>query len=106
MLRMTVDPTDRVSRPITVANVAHDLPAQITHRPENAAGDQVALHLREPKFNLVEPGRVSWGEMQVHVGVRRQELRDPFGLVRREVIQDDVTSIRTLCSRPCVTGPA
>lgn len=85
MLRMTVDPTDRLSCPIAVADVAHDLPAQIAYRPEDAARDQVTLHLRKPEFNLIEPGRIGRGEMQVHVGVRLQELRDPLRLVRGEV---------------------
>ena len=50
----------------------------------------IALDLGEPQFDLVEPGRVRWGEVQMNVGVLSQELVDALGLVRREVVGDDV----------------
>src|SRR5437764_15210599 len=73
-----------------LADVAHELSAQIGDGSEDATGDDVALDPGEPQLDLVEPGRVSRREVQVDSGVPVQELGDRLGLVRRQVIGDPV----------------
>ena len=55
---------------------------------EHTAGDHVALDLGEPQFDLVEPRRVRWGEVQMNVAMRCQKRIDSLGLVRGEVVGD------------------
>jgi hypothetical protein len=52
--------------------------------------DHIALDLAEPQLNLLELGRVCWGEVQVNRRVRFEELFDWPALVRRESVGDDV----------------
>ena len=66
-----------------MADVPHELSAQIGNRGEDAACDDVTP-------DLGEPGRVSRRKVQVDVGVPIQELGDLFGLVRRQVVGDHV----------------
>ena len=47
-----------------LADVPHELSAQIGDGGEDATGDDVALDPGEPQFDLVEPGRVSRREVQ------------------------------------------
>lgn len=47
-----------------MADVPHELSAQIGDGGEDATGDDVALDPGEPQFDLVEPGRVSRREVQ------------------------------------------
>src|SRR3990170_7187972 len=90
MRGIAIGPANRPGRSVVVANVAHDLAAQITHRAKDTTGDEIPLHLREPEFDLVEPGGIGRGEVQVHAGTRRQELYHSLGLVPGEIIQNDV----------------
>ena len=57
---VTIGPLERFGVGIVGTDVAHDLSFEIVSRPEDAASDQVTLDLREPDFDLVEPGRVGW----------------------------------------------
>src|SRR6201981_3630992 len=54
-----------------LADVPHELSAQIGDGGEDATGDDVALDPGEPQFDLVEPGRVSRREMQPDTIKRR-----------------------------------
>ena len=47
-----------------MADVPHELSAQIGDGGEDATGDDVPLDPGEPQFDLVEPGRVSRREVQ------------------------------------------
>src|ERR1700730_5795777 len=75
---------------VVSGDVGHELASQIVAGPENAAVDEVALDLAEPELDLVEPGRLGGREVQMDVGVNRQEVLDPLGLMGGEVVQDDV----------------
>jgi len=59
--RIAVDPLHGFGRAVVLADVAHELALEIGHGGEDAAGDDIALDLGEPEFNLVEPGRVRRG---------------------------------------------
>ena len=54
-----------------MADVPHELSAQIGDGGEDATGDDVALDPGEPQFDLVEPGRVSRCELQPDTIKRR-----------------------------------
>ena len=71
-------------------NVAQDLSFQICNRGEDAAIDGIPLELSEPALDLIEPRRVGWGEVECHVGMLLEDMLDQIGLVRGEVIQDNV----------------
>src|SRR5262245_2559934 len=88
--RGTVDPPPRLRRIVVLADITHEFPLQIGHRGEHAAGDDIALDLGEPELDLVEPGRIGRGVMQMHVRMPDQEILDTLGLVCREVVADDV----------------
>src|SRR5262249_60468204 len=84
MARSTVDPLHGFGRIIVFADVAHELPPQVSDRCKYASGDDIALDFGEPKLDLIEPGRVSGRVVQMHAGMRSQELLHPFGFVGRE----------------------
>ena len=90
MGRITVDPLHGFGCEVVLANVSHEFALEVSHGGEYAAGDHVALNLREPQFHLVEPRGVSRGVMQMHVGMLVQKLVHARCLVRRQVVADDV----------------
>ncbi len=53
-------------RLVVVPDVLHEFSAQVGQRCEHAAGNDVTLDLGEPELDLVEPRRVSRGEMQLY----------------------------------------
>ena len=69
---------------------ASDFAGEVGFGSKDAAGDQIALNFGEPDFDLIEPGRVSRGVMELNVGMGDEELPHGLGLVRRKVISDDV----------------
>lgn len=73
-----------------MTNIAHQFLAEVLDRGKDASGNDIALDLREPQFNLVEPRGIRRREMQVHRRMGLQKLGDPTGLVGREVIGDHV----------------
>src|SRR5688500_8344116 len=69
---------------------ASNLAGKVRFGSEDAAGNQIALNFGEPDFDLIEPGRVSRGVVELHLRVRSKDLGDSLGLVRRKVVRDDV----------------
>ena len=65
---------------------AHERSFEIGHRGKDATGEDIAFDLGEPPFDLVEPGGVRRGNVQMPPRVRGEDRLDPRGLVRREVI--------------------
>ena len=54
-----ISPSKRSGSLIVGFDVAHEFATQVGHGCEEAAGDDVALDLGEPVFDLVEPGRAT-----------------------------------------------
>jgi hypothetical protein len=54
-----------------VTDVAHELAGQVRNRGEDAAGNDIALDLGKPVFDLVEPGGVGRSVVKMHFGVSR-----------------------------------
>jgi len=73
-----------------VPDVLHELSSQVGQRREHAAGNDVALDLREPEFNLVEPRGVGGSEVQVNIPMSIQKVFDLPRLMGREVVGNDV----------------
>ena len=90
MRGVTIRPLDRLGCSVLMADVAHELARKIAHGGEDAAGDHVALDPSEPVLDLIEPGRIGRGEVQVDVGMLGEEFTDALGLMGGEVIEDDV----------------
>ena len=85
-----VTPSERDRRFVVVTDVTHDFSGEIRPGFEDAASDDVALDLREPDFDLVEPRRVSGREVKMNARVLAQESFDGFGFVGREIVGNDM----------------
>ena len=83
-------PLHGTGRFVVLTDVSHELSLQVRDGSEYAAGDDVAFDLTEPQLDLVQPRRVGGREVQVNLGVRRQEVLDRCALVGREVVGDHV----------------
>jgi hypothetical protein len=59
-----------------VPDVLHELSSQVGQRREHTAGNDVALDLGEPEFNLVELRGVGRSEMQVNLRMSIQKVVD------------------------------
>ena len=75
---------------VVLTDVAHEFAGHVGGRGEDAASDDVALDLAKPELDLIQPAGVGRSEVQTNVWMQAEELADPLGLVRREVVQDDV----------------
>ncbi|MFP6858894.1 MAG: hypothetical protein VCA73_16570 [Roseibacillus sp.] len=73
-LGVAIDPFERLGLGVVVADVAHDLAFKVGLGGEDPSGDQVALDLGEPDFDLVEPRGISRSLVEVQVGMVREEL--------------------------------
>jgi hypothetical protein len=71
-----------------VTDVAFKFARQVLDRSEDSAGDDIALDPGEPVFNLIEPGGVGPGVMEMDFGTRRAELL--LVLVGREVVGNEM----------------
>ncbi len=69
-----------------MTDVAFKFARQVLDRGEDSAGNDLALDLGEPVFYLIEPGGGGRGVMEMDFGMSREELRNPRGLVGREVV--------------------
>ena len=87
---ISVGPFEGLGAFVVALNIASNFAGEVGFGGKDAAGDQVALNFREPDFELIEPGRVSRGVMELKVGMGGEELSDGFGLVHRKVVGDDM----------------
>ncbi len=71
-------------------DVAHELAGQVLDRGKYPAGNDIALDLGEPVFDLVEPRGVGRRVVKVQFRVSRKELLDPLGLMGREIVGNDM----------------
>ena len=90
MTDILIDPTDRCRGFVVVADVAHELAREIPYGSEDASRNYVALNLGKPNFDLVEPARVCRGVVDPNSGVSLKEFKNFLGLVRTQVIGNDV----------------
>ena len=88
-----VRPFNRSGFAIVGADIAHDFAVQIFDRSKDAAGNEVALDLGEPDFDLIEPRRIGWRVMNAYLRVTSQKIADRPGFVCAQVIADDVNGL-------------
>src|SRR5947209_20454584 len=88
MRRVAIAPADRLRGFVIVPDVSPNLASEIRNRGKNAAREEIALDLREPELDLVQPRRVGRGEMQPHSGMLNQKRSDRLRFMGREVIGD------------------
>ena len=63
---------------------------QVGNGCKHTASNYIPLDLGKPEFDLVEPRRVFWCEMEPQLRMFLQELFDSFGLVSRQIIEHDM----------------
>src|ERR1700712_5104708 len=85
---VAVGPANRFRILVIALDIAANLAGQIRQRREDPAGEQVALDLAKPEFDLIQPRRVGRREVQVDAGMGLQERLYAFGFVRRQVIEN------------------
>ena len=79
---VAVGPANRFGVLVVARDVAANLSREVRQRAEDPSGEEVALDLSKPEFDLIEPRRVRWGEVQMDAGMLLQKRGDAFGLVR------------------------
>src|SRR5262249_2388107 len=90
MCRIAITPANWLSRLVVWADVAPNLPREVSDGREDAAREQIALDLRKPELDLVEPRRVGRREMQVDIRMVQQKRAHGLRFVRREIVGDHV----------------
>src|SRR6202047_2683314 len=90
MRRISIAPADRCGRFGVVPDVATNLAGQVSDGRKDAPGKQLAFDLCKPKLDLVQPGRIRRGEMEMDVRMIEQKRPDRLGLVSRQVARNDV----------------
>src|ERR1700724_214376 len=90
MVGGAVGPLDGPGSAIVVTDVTHELAGQVLDRGEDSAGDDLAFDPGEPVFDLIEPGGVGRGVVEMHFGMSREELLNALGLVGREVVGKEI----------------
>src|SRR5215204_4260362 len=88
MRRIAIGPANRFRVFVVALDVATDLPRQVGNRREDASRQYVALDFREPELDLVEPGRVRRGEVQVDTRMGREKRLDLFRFMSGEIVHD------------------
>ncbi len=66
---------------------------QIVPRCEDFSGEDVALNLGDPEFDLVQAGVIGRREVQLHSRMVAEKSLHLFGLVRREIIEDHIDGL-------------
>jgi hypothetical protein len=69
-------PLHGTGRFVVLTDVPQELPLQIRDGSEYASRNDVALDFAEPQLDLIQPRRVGRSEVQVNLGMHRQEVRD------------------------------
>src|SRR5829696_10439110 len=90
MRRIAVGPTDRFWVFVVTGDVAPDLPGEVGQRRKDATREQVPFDFGKPEFDLVEPRGIGRRDVQMDVWMGLEKRLDFLGLVRREVIDNDV----------------
>src|SRR5260370_8603426 len=87
---ITVDPLNWFRGFVVLANVAHELAFEVSEGGKDTASDDVSLDPVEPQFDLVEPGGVGRGVVDLHVGMGGQEIAHGLGLMSGKIVTDNV----------------
>src|SRR5947199_8822185 len=90
VLRVGVGPAKWATGLVVGPDVLHQLAPQIRGRREDAAREAVALDLRKPELELIEPRAVGRREMQADAWMRGEPRGGRLGLMRREVRGNEV----------------
>ena len=90
MTEVLVDPTDGSRGLVVVADVTHELASEILYGGEDTSRNNVALNLGKPNLDLIEPAGIGRGVMDPNGAVSLQEFKDFLGLVRTQIVGDDV----------------
>ena len=67
MRGIVVGPLDRLGIAVVMTDVALDFACEVRDGDKDSAGNDIALDLGEPEFDLVEPGRIGRGKVKADV---------------------------------------
>src|SRR6266478_3177768 len=81
-------PLHGTGRIVVLTDVSQELSLKIRDGSEYTSRDDGALDLAKPQLDLIQPRGIGRSEVQVNLGMRRQEVRDRPALVSREVVGD------------------
>jgi hypothetical protein len=87
---VAVGPLDGLGGAVVVTGVAHELAGQVPDRDEDSTGSYMSLDPGKPIFDLVEPGGVGRREVRMNFGVGSNKLFHSPGLMRREIVRDQM----------------
>ena len=90
LLGVLVRPPEGVAIPVVESDVTHQLAPQIGRRGEDPAGNEIALDFAEPDLHLVEPRAVGRRVVDLDRRVGCEPVPDRPGLMRREIVADEV----------------
>src|SRR5262245_34973876 len=88
-ISISVGPFEGLGVFVVDFDIASEFAGEVGFGSKDAAGDQIALNVGEPDFDLIKPGRVSRCVMELKVGMG-EELRRGLSFVRRKVVGDEV----------------
>lgn len=83
-------PTDRLRVLFVAHDVAPDLARKVREQREDAAHQQVSFDLGTPELDLIQSGRVGWGEVEGYPRMHLENQGDRLRLVGRQIVHDHV----------------
>ena len=90
MRRVAIAPSDGFRRRVVVPDVATNLAGEVSDGRKDAPGEEIAFDLGKPELDLIQPGRIRRGEMQMQVRMVQKKRADRLGFVSGQVVGDDM----------------
>src|SRR5207249_1430415 len=99
MRGIAIAPANRLRCLVVVSDVRANAAREIGYRREDASSQQVALDLRKPQLDLVEPRRIGRAEVQPDLRMVDEEGANGLCLVGRQVVEEYVDRLRARRTR-------
>ena len=87
---ISIGPFEGLGAFVVDFDIASDFAGEVGFGSKDAADDQIGLNFGEPDFDLIEPGRISRGVMELNAGMGGEELGHGLSFVCRKVVGDDM----------------
>jgi len=103
--QVAVRPAEGLGGAVIEPHVAQDLAHQVEDGAEDAPAEAISGDKAEPDFHLVPPRGIGRCEMELHVRMTLAPGAHGRGLVRREVVQNQVNLFPSLAHHSLVQKP-
>ena len=87
---VAIGPLEGFGSSVMATDIFGDFTGEVGLGGENAACDHIALNLREPDFDLIQPRGVGWRVVKLDVGMGLEEFPDRLSFVCRKVIGNEM----------------